>query len=352
MICLIGLALVVGPQVAECGKWRQQKVPCEIRHEATDMLKNDLWDVCFASAENGWIVGGTFGRVYRQGVIFHTVNGGQTWVEQSKGKGIEVADRFGAKAIPELYCVTCIGANNVWACGEEGAILFSSNGGVAWQVQPSGSKETLRCIRMRNAKSGWACGDKGTLLETSDRGITWAKRDMENAGDLKCLVILDSMKVIAVGSGIQITTDGGQHWSKPENSPGGLLSVTRTDSLSIWAVGENGTIAHSSDGGLTWKSHANGEWKFGDIGFADAKTGWIVGAGSSIINGYGALYKTTDGGETWNVDVQGGVIEETDKNGWTTEKESQIWRLQGLWVSKSKAACAVGFRGMVMRHSN
>ncbi len=62
-----------------------------------------------------------------------------------------------------------------------------------------------------------------------------------------------------------------------------------------WAVGQNGTILASADGGATWavQPSEHSDWLFG-VSFADASHGWAVGGA------YGAsILATSDGGGSW-----------------------------------------------------
>jgi photosystem II stability/assembly factor-like uncharacterized protein len=77
---------------------------------------------------------------------------------------------------------------------------------------------------------------------------------------------------------------------------------------SVWAVGHDGVILHSPDGGLTWTLQRREVWtppaaddldrdpRFGapllDVLFVDADSGFAIGAYSQIL-------RTADGGATW-----------------------------------------------------
>lgn len=65
------------------------------------------------------------------------------------------------------------------------------------------------------------------------------------------------------------------------------------DDQNFWAVGENGVILSSRDGGRTWETRRDGglAW-LSDIFMYDQRTGWAVGSGGTIL-------ATTDGGKTW-----------------------------------------------------
>lgn len=68
------------------------------------------------------------------------------------------------------------------------------------------------------------------------------------------------------------------------------------------AVGDNGDIIYSEDGGITWKPakvnvNTVGIVNLSDICFSDDKTGWIVGAEGPSRTTW--LLKTTDSGISW-----------------------------------------------------
>jgi photosystem II stability/assembly factor-like uncharacterized protein len=83
---------------------------------------------------------------------------------------------------------------------------------------------------------------------------------------------------------------------------------------SIWRFGEHGAIAHSSDGGKTWKPQVAAVAATLVNGSAPAKNiCWIAGAA-------GTLLRTTDGGKHWQLIVTpiagdlGGVLASDGKH--------------------------------------
>ncbi len=93
-----------------------------------------------------------------------------------------------------------------------------------------------------------------------------------------------------------------------------LTAVTGVDQQ-LWAVGHDGTILHSSDGGLHWQTQRHDPWHAPaedasddnirqgvpllDVLFSDAEHGFAVGA-------YALLLATSDGGKTWQeVEIHG-----------------------------------------------
>ena len=91
-----------------------------------------------------------------------------------------------------------------------------------------------------------------------------------------------------------------------------------------WAVGENGVILHTSDGGESWKDQTSGtEETLRSVAFADEKNGWAVGGDFGV----GAILRTSDGGETWELED-------------STEKLVKVFVLDGqnVWIASSTGA--------------
>ena len=125
-------------------------------------------------------------------------------------------------------------------------------------------------------------------------------------------------RLIAVGQRghVLVSNDAGTTWVQskvPVSSD--LTSVFLADALHGWAVGHDGVILATADGGVTWKTQLNGldaaeriaasanpearrykeqgaDKPFLDVWFEDARSGFAVGA-------YNLLFHTSDGGATW-----------------------------------------------------
>ena len=71
-----------------------------------------------------------------------------------------------------------------------------------------------------------------------------------------------------------------------------LLSVQFVDAMTGWAVGVNGTILKTSNGGTTWASQFSGTFEpLRSVHFFDGQVGWAAGSKGTIlatINGGGS----------------------------------------------------------------
>lgn len=95
---------------------------------------------------------------------------------------------------------------------------------------------------------------------------------------------------------ILISKDSGQTWKQSVVPTRAMLTgVSFPDALHGWAVGHDGVILHTDDGGKSWQRQDKGdelETIYLDVLFLDAERGFIVGA-------YGKFLRTQDGGKTW-----------------------------------------------------
>ncbi|MGE0679696.1 MAG: WD40/YVTN/BNR-like repeat-containing protein [Candidatus Binatia bacterium] len=153
--------------------------------------------------------------------------------------------------------------------------------------------------------NAWVVGNRGVVLHISDKGEkvmflpSWVEKAIYNVD------FSDPQNGIAVGQdGLIIkTSDGGQTWRKIEfvlpledwrpRAPH-IFSLSRgADPQKIWAAGPGGTILRSQDGGETWEDLSlHRDVTLNGIAFVNDTQGWVVGE-------FGAILHTADGGQTW-----------------------------------------------------
>ncbi len=89
------------------------------------------------------------------------------------------------------------------------------------------------------------------------------------------------------------------------NSGDGLNDVYFIDELAGWAVGDEGLVLRTTDGGETWDNINSGfSQNFYSVHFVNADRGWIAGYnnGSPLD---GVLLRTTNGGQSWTPQLSG-----------------------------------------------
>ena len=205
-------------------------------------------------------------------------------------------------------------------------ILLVGLPGVAltqWIPQPSPTSERLRAVSAVSSTVVWASGNHGTILRSTDAGVHWMALGVPETDSLDFRDV-DAMSAsvayaLSIGEGdksrIYKTTNGGVRWelSFMNRDPRGFF-----DAMAFWnessgvAVGDavDGRISviRTSDGGLTWISvppenlppALPGEGAFAASGTCVAVSGdshvWI-GTGVNCAR----VYRSTNRGETWKV---------------------------------------------------
>lgn len=113
-------------------------------------------------------------------------------------------------------------------------------------------------------------------------------------------------RYVAVGArGDILLSDDGRSWRQVEVPTRATLTAVTAVDTQLWAVGHDGMILHSADGGEHWTIQRKDPWQADDAGddptqgaplldvlFLDARRGFAVGA-------YSLALQTADGGETW-----------------------------------------------------
>jgi photosystem II stability/assembly factor-like uncharacterized protein len=135
-----------------------------------------------------------------------------------------------------------------------------------------------------------------------------------------------------------------------------LTDVFFIDSQTGWAVGDNGVIINTTDGGTTWSSQASGTTKdMTAVFFIDANTGWAVGYDLDNI-----ILKTTDGGNVWADITMGaastGILRDiafaNSNKGWMVSSDSIYTSSDGgtTWINQSvnSSVTSQGYRAVTV----
>ena len=217
-------------------------------------ISNHLFAVSFADERNGWAVGDF-------GTIIHTADGGATWQKQ----GVEEDKIYND--------VSCADALHGWVVGEYGTIYATADGGATWQKQeckdiiPVASESewesfapSLYGVHFKDPSNGFACGMDGTIITTGDGGATWRKvGNPAQASKITLYKIKCSGKtcVVAGQKGTTlVSADGGATWrmsGSSETTKSWLRDIDMSDAQHGFAVGARGTILKTDDGADTWR---------------------------------------------------------------------------------------------------
>jgi photosystem II stability/assembly factor-like uncharacterized protein len=216
-------------------------------------------------------------------------------------------------------------ANKLCAVGAGGDLQTSADAGVTWTYRGALTGDDIASVSSLDATHGWAVGWDNTGLAmfaaTSDGGATWTEKtaltdtsanlyDVDFAGAQHGWAVGDIIHTNRVAL-VCATSDGGATWSQtPLDAFPALNAVDFFDSAYGWAVGEQGTIIRTTDGGANWKAPttvpAIDGWLY-DVSFVDATHGWAVGSAydATALTYKAVILVTSDGGDTWTAQNAG-----------------------------------------------
>ena len=205
-----------------------------------------LWSVFFLDENNGWIAGGREPGFNIDPIrtIHYTTDGGYNWTTQF----------YQHDSLP-LHDIHLIESNTGCVVGEHGTIFWTTDGGNTWLQKNSGTVRHLWGVHVLNASTAWAVGVRGTVIYTTDSGDTWHGQSADTLYGFGKVFFTDADNGWISGgdndNGIVMnTTDGGATWSTQyTGATTSLMSIHFTDPDTGWAVGNLGTIMHTTTGG-------------------------------------------------------------------------------------------------------
>lgn len=204
----------------------------------------ELKSVFFVDSNIGYAVGG--GNNQGQHIILKTINGGTSWVTQ-----------IGTTSPNDLtfYSVFFTDANTGYIVGESGiwgTILKTTDGGINWIQQNSGSHSHLNSVFFIDSNVGYIVGDSGVILKTINGGTNYTTQVSGTSRGLSSVYFLNADIGYAVGEfgTILKTTNGGVNWTiQPSGTTLNLNSVYFSYNVG-YATGEGGIILKNNNGGL------------------------------------------------------------------------------------------------------
>ena len=172
----------------------------------------------------------------------------------------------------DLNDVLALNSTSAFAIGENGKIYHTINSGANWSEQNSGVIQDLNAIEFNG--QAIVVGDSGTVLIND--GDSWISNSIEGAGNLYDLSVphfesLADSVIFVSGTGGEIWKWSNNTWDDLSNFTGTTNDIYAIDFVNEdegFAVGADGLITATIDGGLSWEIRDSPE-EFSDLSFYD-----------------------------------------------------------------------------------
>lgn len=237
------------------------------------------WDLCFINQNTGW-------KTSLQ-TVSKTTNSGYNWIEQ---------------VIPtqaQMFSITFINDNTGWEVGDNNNIIKTTNGGNNWFILNSGlsGNPYWWSVDFFDNNIGWICGYAG-IMKTTDGGNLWTIVDTNSfLYELK-FINANTGWAMGINGKILKTTNGGMNWYGQNSGTNfRLSSFYMIDANTGWAAGndfnpDTAIILKTTNGGTNWQlQNAFTQFNIFKLSFLDANLGYITGQSK--------ILKTTNGGNNW-----------------------------------------------------
>jgi photosystem II stability/assembly factor-like uncharacterized protein len=205
---------------------------------------------------------------------------------------------------------------------------------------------------------------------SSDWPKVWANQNSGTAAGLNDIFFANANNGYAVGDNGTVvnTSDGGTTWTlKPTGISTALNSCHFTSTTTGFVVGDGGVILKTTDNGTTWTPQTSGTTEtLTSIFFINTNNGYIAGEN-------GVILKTTNGGTAWTlqnsgttenlmsvhfpisalgyaVGASGTILKNMDDSGdWTVMTSGTTNDLYGVHFPGDSIGYAVGTAGTILR---
>jgi photosystem II stability/assembly factor-like uncharacterized protein len=307
-----------------------------------ELANTSIYSISFPDSLIGYLAGGG-------GSLFKSFDGGHTWQNI---------------ATPPLSYLFFTSIDTGYASGINGTLLKTVDGGLTWDYISSWAPIGITGLFFNNSNTGYVISEYGDIEKTTDGGLSWINLGgaIPNAIDLKSIYFINDstgycagyihglfgehnvnriLKTIDYGNswdttfvdtllnvdnytsiyfssldtgfvsgrkGVIATYDGGSTWTWTisNNLPNGgfLRDVCSINNNISIAIGDNGIVFKTTDGGLTWLNLYNTDF------MNDYQDCWFQNDSTGVAINYQGIIRTTDKGHSWQLQFPaGGSIE-------------------------------------------
>jgi photosystem II stability/assembly factor-like uncharacterized protein len=252
-----------------------------------ESINKKFYRLDFSSASNGWM-----SCLSPDKSLMKTTDGGISW---TLTEGLHTAP------VTDIDFIT---DQLGYYSSENGEFYRTTDGGLSWEsISLPPGISLIRKILFVSPDTGMLIGDNNKLLRTVDGSQSWIVQDFALVNYLTDLYFLNGQWGSITGSDgyTAITSNGCETWE--------ITLVADTYPYKIWFKDQDfgffltsgGTLYRTSNGGHTWYLSNLTAHMAVAIGFSDFEEGWVAG--------WRSVYKTVDGGMSWQQEVLGSDLE-------------------------------------------
>lgn len=281
--------------------------------QGTSVIHRPIKTGFFVDPWRGWAAG--------EAGLVETVDGGESWTLFGLARHDSPLPYAGLSA-------AFVGIGNIWASPAGKRIIATNDSGASWtDITPSvdqwcagpSARRFFTSLGLVDTRRGWAVancevGAKSfeLIFTTLDGGSHWkssplGEPSLANGSAVRAMTFLQSGTGWMIRGGeLFESVDQGESWDRRLGDQGGRIeAVSFLDELLGWAVGSNGVVWRTEDGGETWTLlHSEVGLHFTDVHFTSQTTGLLVShcytARSAMARpAEAAILKTQDGGLSW-----------------------------------------------------
>jgi photosystem II stability/assembly factor-like uncharacterized protein len=235
---------------------------------------------------------------------------------------ITVNEPFSESSFMDLFFID---AQKGWIAASEGKIFHTTDGGINWSTQITGTDKDITKIFFIDENNGWAgTGNNllgttgGSIVRTTDGGNNWTEISYAHLKPTVGFTYCDGLLFTDINNGYIVagktranyiikTTDGGLTWAVKDS----LIATTALRWYDIAFNGQKGIVGgnkkdiqkYTTDGGETWILSA----PVNDAFFKDIRAmNWLsdtdiiaLGEGNEFQGVPLPVYRSTDAGLTW-----------------------------------------------------
>lgn len=203
---------------------------------------NQLLTLDFVSIDTGFAAG-------QGGVVYKTTNAGLNWTF------------LNASTLNNFWDICALSGSDLYLAAYYGTLRKSENTGGSF-TPAYAYNLNYEDIHMVNSMIGYACALDGYIVKTTDGGLTWKNQISGSTENLNEIFFVDSKTgYIACTAGTVLkTTDGGDNFNLAVISPNnGEVLISGSTSVIQWAstVSGNVNIEFSTNDGGNWNTIQN-----------------------------------------------------------------------------------------------